>query len=151
MKKLHQLLSPNVFDFAIAFGAATDDLSGNCTPPGLSLWLEGWPVAACAGYVLGDGKFMHDGQARRFHFSGLPLRQGSTARLCASGSVSCLRRGSDFDGFYLFCESRPTWVQGRTTARLQNQHGVMIDLIAPYGDRPFDLPHGGLRMRVAEG
>jgi hypothetical protein len=108
-------------------------------------------VAARAGYVLGDGKFIHDGQARRFHSSGLPPIQSAATRLCASGSVSCLYSVSDFDRFYLFCDSRPTWIQGRARARLQNHHGMVIDLIAPYGDRLFDLPHGGIRMRLAEG
>jgi hypothetical protein len=149
MDKLNPLLNANILDFAQAFGSATSDLFDEDPPAGYSLHLEGWLVAARAGYVLGEGEFVHDGQPRRFHFCALPPRQGAASLLCACGSITRLRRLSDFSGLYLFCDSAPTGPQGRARARLQNEHGVVIDLLGPRGDRLFDLPYGGLRVRLA--
>jgi hypothetical protein len=149
MYKLNRLLSDNVLNFAEVFATVTGDMAGGATLPGSTLWLEGAVVAARAGYVLGEGEFIHDGEPHRFHFCGLPPRPGAATRLCASGSISRLRQLCHFSGLYLFCDSPPTGPQGRARSRLQNEHGVLIDLVGPLGDRLFDLPYGGLSVRLA--
>jgi hypothetical protein len=149
MDKLNQLLSDNVVNFAEVFGALTAEAPGESTLPGSSLWLQGSVVAARAGYVLGEGELIHEGQAHRFHFSGLPPRPGAATLIHASGKVSRLRRLGRFSGLYLFCDSPPSAPHGRARSRLQNEHGVIIDLFGPPGDRVFDLPYGGLRVRLA--
>jgi hypothetical protein len=148
MDKLNPLLSDNVLNFADVFGAVTGDTADDAHLAGSLLRLESWVVAARAGYVLGDGEFIQDGQPHRFQFSGLPPRPGAATRLCASGRVSRLRRLCHFSGLYLFCDWPTTGPQGRGRARLQNEHGVVIDLIGSRGDRLFDLPYGGLRVRL---
>jgi hypothetical protein len=149
MDKLNQLLSGNVMDFATAFGAATRKWIDDAPSTDCPVWLEGWVAPARAGYVLGDGEFIHEGRPRRFYFSGLPLRHSQGARLSGTGTVLGLGRLRDFTGVYVPWEGAPTRVGGGSEARLKNANGVVISLIASDEDWLVELPYGGLRVRLA--
>ena len=149
MDKLNYLLSGNVLDFAAVFGAVTREPSNDDDAPGCPVWLEGWVAPARAGYVVGDGEFIYEGQAHRFHFSGLPLRHGQGARVSGTGTVSHLRDLSDFSGAFLPCSLSPTGVGRRSGAILRNENGVVIELVALDDDPLLDLPYDGLSVRLA--
>jgi hypothetical protein len=148
MDKLNQLLSGNVLDFAAAFGAATRESVGDAPSLECPVWLEGWVAPARAGYVLGDGEFILEGQPVRFYFSGLPLRHGQSARLSGTGTVWNLYRLQDFSGVYLPCDGAPSRTGLGSETRLRNASGVVISVAA---NRHWlaELPCGGLRMRLA--
>lgn len=150
MEKLNQLLNGNIIDFAAVFSASTRELPwvGEDSDPRHPLWLEGSLAAARAGYALGEGEFIHHGEPRRFHFSGLPLRQSAGTRVSASGTVLRLRRLSDFSGSYLACDALPSKPPGCSRLRLKNEHGVVIELMATPEDRVVDLPYSCLRVRL---
>lgn len=149
MDKLNQLLSGNSMDFAKTFGAATRGWISDRRSPDCPVWLEGWVAPARAGYVLGDGEFVHEGQSRRFYFSGLPLRHCQCVRLSGTGTVEGLDRLRDFGGVYLPCDSAPSRRGRGSEARLKNSNGVVISLIAFDEEWLVELPYGGLRVRLA--
>jgi hypothetical protein len=148
MDKLNQLLSGDVLDFATTFGAATREWIGDNPSPDCPVWLEGWVAPARAGYVLGDGEFIHDGQPRRVYFSGLPLRHGQGARLSGTGTIVGLHRLRDFSGVYIPCDGAPSRSGLGSEARLRNANGVVISLSAADEDWLVELPCGGLRVRL---
>ena len=149
MDKLNQLLCGNVLDFAATFGAATREWIGDTPSPNCPVWLEGWTAQARAGYVLGDGEFIHEGEPHRFYFSGLPLRHCQGERLSGSGTVSGLSRLRDFGGVYLPCDGAAARNRRGSEVRLKNAKRVVISLVTFEEDWLIELPHGGLRMRLA--
>ena len=149
MDKLNQLLSGNVLDFAATFGAATREWIGNTPSPNCPVWLQGWTAPARAGYVLGDGEFIHDGAAHRFYFSGLPLRHCQGERLSGSGTLLGLAQLRDFNGVYLPCDSAASGTGRGCEVRLKNANRVVISLITFEEDWLIELPDGGLRVRLA--
>lgn len=149
MDKLNQLLSGNVLDFAATFRAATREWSEETPTPQCPVWMEGWAAPARAGYVLGDGEFVHDGQPRRFYFSGLPLRHCQRAPLSGTGVVLGLRRLRDFSGVYLPWDGAPARGGRGAEAQWKNINGVVIALAACEDACLAELPCGGLRLRLA--
>jgi hypothetical protein len=148
MNKLNSLLDGDVLDFAAAFAASNGESLHDATPPGCPVWLEGWVAPARAGYVLGDGEFIYEGQARRFQFSGLPLRHGRARRVSGAGIVSCLRTLAEFSGTFLPCDAATAGAGRRRVALLRNEHGVMIELFASDGNPLADLPEDALCVRL---
>jgi hypothetical protein len=149
MDKLNQLLSSNALDFAATFGAATRGWIGDSPSPDCPVWLEGWVAPARAGYVLGDGEFIHEGRPRRFYFSGLPIRHCEGLRLSGAGTVVGLGRLRDFSGVYLPWDDVPSRSGRGSEARLKNASGVVISLTAFDEAWLVGLPHGGLHVRLA--
>lgn len=148
MDKLNQLLTGNVLDFAASFGAATRDWD-EAPAPGYPLWLEGWVAPARAGYVLGDGEFIHNGAPRRFYFSGMPMRLDQGTRLSGAGTISGLRVLRDFSGIYLPWEGSSSRAAGYSESCLRNCNGVVIAFRASGENQLIELPYGGLRVRLA--
>jgi hypothetical protein len=149
MDKLNQLLSGDVLDFAATFGAATREWTGYTPSRNCPVWLEGWTAPARAGYVLGDGEFIHEGEPHRFYFSGLPLRHCRNERLSGTGTVVGLDRLRDFSGVYLPCDGAASRTGRAAEVRLKNANGVVISLITFEQDWLIELPDGGLRVRLA--
>jgi hypothetical protein len=149
MEKLTQLLTANASDFTVTFGAATGGFIAEIQPPECPVWLEAWVVPARAGYVLGDGEFIHEGQPQRFHFSGLPLRHCQETRLSGTGTISRLGALRDFSEVYLPCDTDAAQRAGSSVTILENEKGVVLRFIASDEDRIIDLPFGGLRVRLA--
>jgi hypothetical protein len=149
MDKLSQLLSGNVMDFSATFGAATREWSDQAPPHDCPVWMEGWVAPAHAAYVMGDGEFIHEGQPRRFYFSGLPLRHCHRVRLSGTGNVLGLRRLRDFSGVYLPREGTPSRGGRGPKAQWENVNGVLISVIVSDEDCLAELPDGGLRVRLA--
>jgi hypothetical protein len=149
MDKLRQLLTANRSDFAAAFGAATRGMAEAAAVEGSALWMEGWTVPARAGCVLGEGDLIYQGRPARFHFSGLPFGVGEGMRVHAIGTVTGLRRLSDFSGTYLLCGPSPAPNAGGSRKRLRNENGVVIHLTDLEDLRPFNAPQGRLHVRLA--
>ncbi len=149
MDKLNELLTGNVLDFAATFGAATREWVGGTPSANCPLWLEGWTAPARAGYVLGDGEFIHQGEPHRFYFSGLPLRHCQGERLSGTGTVVGLGRLRDFSGVYLPCDSAAPRAGRGFEVRFKNENRVVISLITSEEDSLIELPDGGLRVRLA--
>jgi len=146
--RLHQLLNADPLEFATTFGEASCRVSEAPPAEGLPLWMEGWVTPARTGYLLGEGEFIYRGCLRRFHFSVLPLPGGDCRTLHASGTITRLRRLSQFNGTYLSEESAQAPNPGRPRKRLRNENGVVIHLMHPERFRPFNTPYGGFHIRL---
>jgi hypothetical protein len=146
MDKLNRLLVASPLEFAAAFGAATKDSTNEVSQLEVTLWLEGG-LAPGAGFMWGHGQITYQGNNHPFRISGLSAADVGAVSMCAAGSVTHLRKLSDFSGNYS-ASGAGAIVAGGCTTFLQNQHGVVIQLTAKDAGRRISLPINGVRVRL---
>jgi hypothetical protein len=136
--------------FAVAFGAATVDLSSAATEarPDATVWLEGGAAVAGAGFAWGHGQLNYKRDHHGFSISGLSIADVHAASISATGIVMRLRKLSDFSGTYSGLGAEATAADGGAATYLKNERGVVIKLVARDAGLRFSLSVDGVRVRL---
>jgi hypothetical protein len=147
MDKLNRLFAGNPREFAAAFRAATSDEDTEVSQLEATLWLEDGTATTGAGFVWGHGQIHFRGNSHAFRLSGSSRADLNASGILAAGSVTGLRKLTDFNGNYSL------WAAGAagngSATYLKNERGVVINLIATAG-LPFDLPVSSVRLRLKQ-
>jgi hypothetical protein len=120
----------DVKQFAAAFGAARDDSSFARSEPDVMMWLEGGVGSAGAGFAWGHGQLSFQGHDHPFRVSSLSIADAGAAGIHATGRVMRLRKITDFSGNYRASSAGATIAGGSLATYLQNERGVVIELVA---------------------
>jgi hypothetical protein len=148
MDKLNQLLVATPAEFAAAFDAAADDLRAEPSRATAAFWLEGGITCAGEGFVWGNGEISYQGGNHGFRLSGLSIADTGAASICANGSVTHLRRLSDFSGSYSPSSAGPAGDANDPVTYLKNERGVVLKLTATDAAWRVNLRVNGLRLRL---
>jgi hypothetical protein len=134
--------------FAAAFDAARDDSSAARSEPDVMMWLEGGVGSAVAGFAWGHGQISFQGRNHPFRVSSLSIADAGAAGVYATGRVMRLRKISDFSGKYSASSTEATIVGGSLATYLQNERGVVIELVAMDAATAANRSVNGLRVRL---
>lgn len=118
--------------------------------PDATLDLTGGSVAAGVGYVWGSGDLVYKGQKHKFKLRGVSVVDVGAAHLAASGVVYNLKQLEDFSGAYSAVSAGATVGAGGSAALLQNEHGVVIRLLATTSGLRFNLAGNGINVKLAQ-
>jgi hypothetical protein len=148
MDKLNRLLVATPSEFAAAFDAVGDAPSAEASQTTATFWLEGGITPAGAGFVWGRGEISYQGCNHAFRISGLSIADVGAASICADGSVTHLKRLSDFSGSYSASTAPPAVAGSDSVTYLKNERGVVIKLTATDAAWRINLLVNGLRVRL---
>jgi hypothetical protein len=148
MDKLSQLLVASPSEFAAAFDAVDGDSRAEPSQTTAAFWLEGGITCAGEGFVWGSGEISYQGRNHAFRLSGLSIANTGAASICANGSVTHLRRLSDFSGSYSVSSADPAGAADDAVTYLENERGVVLKLTATDAAWRVNLLVNGLRLRL---
>ena len=146
MKKLSCMFDAK--QFAAAFGAATDDSSAARSEPEVMMWLEGGVGSAGAGFAWGHGQLSFQGHDHPFRVSSLSIADAGAAGIHATGRVMRLRKITDFSGNYRASSAGATIAGGSLATYLQNERGVVMELVAMDAATAANRSVSGVRVRL---
>jgi hypothetical protein len=141
----------SVFDakhFAAAFGAARDDSSAARSEPAVMMWLEGGVGSAGAGFTWGHGQMSFQGCDHSFRVSSLSIADAGAAGIYATGRVMRLKKISDFNGNYRASSAGATIAGASLATYLENERGVVIELVAMDAATAANRSVNGVRVRL---
>jgi len=147
MDKLNRLLVSTPSEFAAAFVSIGGDPPAQVSDTSAAFWLEGGTTRAGAGFVWGNGDLSYQGRNHAFRLSRLSITDLGAASICANGSVTHLRRLSDFSGSYSAITGSAA-AGDDSAAFLKNEHGVVMKLTATDAAWRVNLRVNGLRLRL---
>ena len=133
--------------FAAAFGAASDESSAARSEPNVMMWLEGGVGSAGAGFAWGHGQMNFQGRNHLFRVSSSSIADAG-AGIYATGRVMRLRKISDFSGNYRASGAGATMAGSGLATHLQNERGVVIELIAMDAATAANRSVNGVRVRL---
>ncbi len=134
--------------FAAAFDAARDNSSTARSEPDVVMWLEDGVGAAAAGFAWGHGQMSFQGRNHPFRVSSPSIADAGAAGIYATGRVMRLRKISDFSGKYSASSAGVTISGGSFAAYLENERGVVIELVARDAATTVIRSVNGLRVRL---
>jgi hypothetical protein len=146
MKKLSFMFDAK--HFAAVFGAARDDSSAARSEPDVMMWLEGGVGSAGAGFFWGHGQMSFQGRDHLFRVSSSSIADAGAAGIYATGRVMRLRKISDFNGNYRASSVEATIAGASLATYLQNERGVVIELVAMDAATAANRSVNGLRVRL---
>jgi hypothetical protein len=146
MGKLNPMLDAR--QFAAAFGAAIGGSSAARSEPDVMMWLEGGVGSAGAGFTWGRGQISFQGRDHPFRVSGLSIADTGAAGIRATGRVMRLRRISDFNGTYRASSAGATMAGAGSATYVQNERGVVIELVAMDAATAASRSVNGVRVRL---
>jgi hypothetical protein len=146
MKKLSFMFDAK--HFAAVFGAARDDSSAARSEPDVMMWLEGGVGSAGAGFFWGHGQMSFQGRDHLFRVSSSSIADAGAAGIYATGRVMRLRKISDFNGNYRASSAEATIAGASLATYLQNERGVVIELVAMDAATAANRSVNGLRVRL---
>ena len=133
--------------FATAFGASRDDSSAAPNQLDATVWLQG-NVAAGTGFTWGCGQMNCQGRNHLFRVSSLSIAEAGAASIYATGRVMRLRKVSDLSGNYRLSSAGGTMAEVGAATYLQNEHGVVIQLVARDASTAASRSVNGVRVRL---
>ena len=133
--------------FAAAFGAASDDSTAARREPNVMMWLEGGVGSAGAGFAWGHGQMNFQGRNHLFRVSSSSIADAG-AGIYATGRVMRLRKISDFSGNYRASGAGATMAGSGLATHLQNERGVVIELVAMDAATAANRSVNGVRVRL---
>jgi hypothetical protein len=119
-------------------------------PPDATVRLTAGSVAAGIGYTWGNGVLTYKGREYPFSINGLSVVDVGIAQASASGSVYNLKKLEDFNGTYTGVTAGATVAGGAGAAAMENQNGVMINLVGTSQGLQFKLSMDGVKMTLKE-
>jgi hypothetical protein len=119
-------------------------------PPDATVRLTAGSVAAGIGYTWGNGVLTYKGREYPFSINGLSVVDVGIAQASASGSMYNLKKLEDFNGTYTGVTAGATVAGGAGAAAMENQNGVMINLVGTSQGLQFKLSMDGVKMTLKE-
>ena len=116
--------------------------------PDATLKLSAGSVAAGVGVNWGSGTLTYKGKEYPVDVKGLSVGDVGVSKIEATGSVHGLKKLEDFDGNYTAVGAGATVAGGGGVAKMKNQNGVTVDLVATTQGVKFALGGGGVDMRI---
>lgn len=144
MDKLSLLFDVN--QFAAVFGEATDDSDHARGEADAVMWMAGGVGVAGVELASGHGQMRFHGANHDFDVCGLAVADVTAASIYATGLVKKLKRIADFSGEYRTSSSGKATAGGGLATCLQNEHGVVIQLVATDASTATHRSVNGLRM-----
>ena len=116
--------------------------------PDATVRLTAGSVAAGIGYTWGDGVLTYKGQEYPFSINGLSVVDVGISSASASGSVYNLKKLEDFNGTYTGVTAGATVAGGAGAAAMENQNGVVMNLVGTSQGLKFKLSMDGVKMTL---
>src|SRR6516225_10351221 len=116
--------------------------------PDATLKLSGGSVAAGIGYTWGGGTLTYKGKTYQVELSGLSVADVGATKIEAKGSVFHLNKLADFDGNYTAATAGMTIAGGGSATAMQNQNGVVIQIISATQGLKFALAASGVSLKI---
>jgi hypothetical protein len=107
-------------------------------------------MAVGIGYTWGNGVLTYMGREYPFSIDGLSVVDVGISSASASGSVYNLTKLEDFNGNYMGVTAGATVAGGAGAATIQNQNGVVINLVGTGQGLQFKLSVDGVKMTLKE-
>ncbi|HYC21952.1 MAG TPA: DUF1134 domain-containing protein [Candidatus Bathyarchaeia archaeon] len=121
--------------------------SAKDTPSG-TVTLSTGSFAAGVGYSWGGGTLKYKGKTHHFEISGLSVGSVGIKKATASGKVYHLNKLEDFDGNYTSVAAGATVGGGGGVSSMQNQNGVVINLVSTTKGVSFTLAAAGVSIKL---
>jgi hypothetical protein len=134
--------------FAAEFRAARADSGAARSEPDVMMWLEGGVGSAGAGFAWGRGQMNFQGRDHLFRVSSLSIADVGAAGIYATGRVMRLRKIADFSGNYRASSAGAARAGGSLATYLQNERGVVIELVAMDAATAANRSVNGVRVRL---
>jgi hypothetical protein len=116
--------------------------------PDATLKLSAGSVAAGIGYTWGGGTLTYKGKTYKVEVSGLSVADVGVSKIEAKGSVYHLKKLEDFDGNYTAAAAGVTIAGGGSAAAMQNQNGVVVQIVSTTQGLKFALAAAGVSMKI---
>jgi hypothetical protein len=116
--------------------------------PDATLKLSGGSVAVGVGYTWGGGTLTYKGKTYDVELSGLSVADVGASKIEASGSVYHLEKLADFDGNYTAATAGITIAGGGSATAMQNQNGVVINIVSTTQGLKFALAASGVSLKI---
>ena len=116
--------------------------------PDATLKLSGGSVAVGVGYTWGGGTLTYKGKTYDVELSGLSVADVGASKIEASGSVYHLKKLADFDGNYTAATAGITIAGGGSATAMQNQNGVVINIVSTTQGLKFALAASGVSLKI---
>ena len=134
---------------AVSFVAALGGLAAAESQKG-TLQLSDGSVAAGIGFSWGTGTLTYAGKTYRVKVDGLSVGEVGITRATAVGTVSNLKKLSDFSGTYVAAGAGATAAGGAGVAVMRNENGVVIELTSTAQGASLKLGVDGVRLALAK-
>jgi len=112
------------------------------------LTLSKTSVAAGIGLSWGGGTLTYKGKDYEVEVQGLSVGDVGISNIEARGNVYNLKKLEDFDGNYTAASAGLTVGGGASATTMQNQNGVLVEIISTTKGLKFTLAASGVRMRI---
>jgi hypothetical protein len=119
------------------------------TPDG-TVRLSSGSVAAGVGFSWGGGTLTYQGKEYPFDVSGLSVADVGISKAEGSGSVYHLKKLADFNGNYTGVSAGVTVAGGGGGMALQNQNGVVLNLVGTTQGLKFKLGVDGVKITLKQ-
>jgi hypothetical protein len=141
MRTISMLTTIAALGFLLSVARAEDK-------PDATLKLSGGSVAAGVGYTWGGGTLTYKGKTYQVELSGLSIADVGASKIEASGSVYHLNKLADFDGNYTAATAGVTIAGGGSATAMQNQNGVVINIVSTTQGLKFALAASGVSLKI---
>jgi hypothetical protein len=131
-----------IFVAALAGLAAAESQKG-------TLQLSDGSVAAGIGFSWGKGTLTYAGKTHRVKVEGLSVGEVGVTRATAVGTVSNLKKLSDFSGTYVAVGAGATAAGGAGITVMRNENGVIIEMTSTAQGASLKLGVDGVRLALA--
>jgi hypothetical protein len=115
-----------------------------------SVIIKSTSVAAGVGVQWGDGILTLEGKKYPFSLQGVQVMGVGYAEVTAEGTVSGVKKLSDFEGVYAAAEAGAAAGSGPATVTMRNPNGVSIALHAVQQGVNLTLAAGGVEIKLKQ-
>ncbi|MGH7966126.1 MAG: hypothetical protein ACRERD_30615 [Candidatus Binatia bacterium] len=115
-----------------------------------SVVIKSTSVAAGIGVQWGDGILTWEGKKYPFSLQGLQVVGVGYTEVTAEGTVSGMKKLSDFEGVYAAAEAGVATGEGTSTVTMRNPNGVTIALHAVQEGVNLTLAAGGVELKLKQ-
>jgi hypothetical protein len=116
--------------------------------PDATVKLTAGSVAAGIGFSRGEGVLTYQGKEYPFSAFGLSVGKVGITNATASGDIYHLTKLEDFNGNNTTAGIGATVAGGGTAVAMQNQNGVVIQLVATTRGLDFTFEIGGAKLQL---
>jgi len=143
MSRMKALVAVAVLGLALGSAVAKETKK-----PDATLTLHAGSVAAGLGISWGSGTLTYRGKQYPVDVKGLSVGDVGVSKIEATGKGYGLKKLEEFDGNYTGVGTGAAVAGGGGVAKLQNQNGVTVDVVATTQGIKFALGGAGVDMHI---